>query len=149
MARFYRQHDTPYSFASGTGHGLRMVYSTVEEFREGAGEGMDTVSGAEVPCAERIMAEPTDRERVAALQLLPELLSYFERYTLAVQAPLISELEHAFATAREEGRREAVEECAKIVDEVRCEGDGEGGIAGVWRLACLEISQRIRHGEVK
>jgi len=67
--RFYRQHDTPYSLASGTGHGFRMAHSTVEEFREGVGEGMDTVSGAEVPAA---LATPgmIDAGLIAALRWL-------------------------------------------------------------------------------
>ena len=39
------------------------------------------------------------------------------------------------------------ERCAKIADEVRHVPDGDNSsTAGVWRLACSEISQRIRHG---
>ncbi len=50
--RFYRQHETPYSPAS---------------FRRGVGEGMDTVSGAEVPAA---LATPgmIDAGLIAALR---------------------------------------------------------------------------------
>jgi len=91
------------------------------------------------------MAEPTERDREIAwiwLRSQPYIFDSAAGHDLA----------KSFAawriTAREEGRREAVEECAKIADEVRREG-ADDGVGGVWRLACSEISQRIRHGEVK
>lgn len=62
------------------------------------------------------MAEPSGRDREMARALVPELLAYFENYELASVAPLVSEIDHALAAAREQGRceerREERERCA-------------------------------------
>ena len=100
------------------------------------------------------MTDPTDRDQASERRrgLMPGQM--IDKHGFVSRIPDLPQ-ERFFTqadldAARQEGRREAIEECARIADEIRHVADNDRtDTAGVWRLACSEISQRIRHGDSK